>query len=332
MKLSLIICTYMRPDALCVLLDSIVMQVKVPNEIIIVDGSLDAKTTQRLEEKKYSLPIRYFMVDKDNRGLTKQRNYGVARVNEEMEIVAFLDDDIRLSKNYFNALLMPYMDENVIGVGGCTTNEATWYKMTDTKCSIKEFCYDGYKRSESLRFVIRKLLKLAPTTQPGLISSYSHERATGSLPPSGKCYEVDFMMGGIASFRKSLFEKIGFSHYFEGYGLYEDKDFTLRAGKHGKMIVNTQAQLEHLHDPAGRPNKFYYGKMVVRNGWYVWQVAVGKPSIEGRLKWNLNVGLLIAIRIYNIISGPSRMEALTESAGRLYGWMSLLWDRPRIEQ
>jgi hypothetical protein len=38
--------------------------------------------------------------------------------------------------------------------------------------------------------------------------------------------------------------------------------------------LNTAAQLHHYHDVQGRPNQYQYGKMVVRNGWYVWRVKI----------------------------------------------------------
>ena len=81
-------------------------------------------------------------------------------------------------------------------------------------------------------------------------------------------------------FRKIVFDSIWFSPYFEGYGLYEDADFTLRLSKIGKLYVNTNAQLGHFHDESGRPNKYQYGKMVVRNGWYVWRVKYPNPSLQ----------------------------------------------------
>ena len=323
----------MRPKAICVLLDSIVSQIKVPDEIIIIDGSLNEETKDILKEKQYNLNIRYFLVEKEFRGLTRQRNYGVERVREDMDLIAFLDDDIRLDVNYFKELVEPYInDDQVIGVGGCTTNEVSWSKQdASTVCTNRYYCIDGYVRKESLRYRLRGLLGLVPSTQPGVISTYSHERPVAFLPPSDKYYEVDFMMGGIASFKKILFDQISFSHYFEGYGLYEDKDFTLRARALGKLIVNTKAKLEHLHDPSGRPNKFYYGQMVIRNGWYVWQVATPKPGVEGTLKWYLNASVLILIRLINIVTGPKRIEACTESFGRIYGLITLLWDTPKVD-
>jgi GT2 family glycosyltransferase len=104
-------------------------------------------------------------------------------------------------------------------------------------------------------FGARKL-GLDSNVAPGYSPDFSHGRSVGFLPPSGKVYPVEQLMGGVASFRKSVFQEFQFSTYFEGYGLYEDADFTLRVSKTGKLFLNTAAQLEHHHDAAGRPNQY----------------------------------------------------------------------------
>jgi hypothetical protein len=47
----------------------------------------------------------------------------------------------------------------------------------------------------------------------------------------------------------------------------------------GKLYLNTAAQLDHYHD-AGRPNQYQYGRMVVRNGWYVWRTKNPIPHLN----------------------------------------------------
>ena len=114
-------------------------------------------------------------------------------------------------------------------------------------------------------------------------------------------------MGGVSSYKKEVFKKIVFSTYFEGYGLYEDADFSLRIAKLGALYVNTSAQLSHHHDASGRPNKFKYGKMVVRNGWYVWRVKYPNPSLKAKFKWNAIVLLLAFIRFSNIFTNNKEL-------------------------
>jgi GT2 family glycosyltransferase len=139
-------------------------------------------------------------------------------------------------------------------------------------------------------------------------------------------------MGGVSSFKKNVFVEQQFSTYFEGYGLYEDADYSLRALKYGTNVINTKLQLEHHHHPEGRPNKFKYGLMVIRNGWYVWRVKYPKPSLKARFKWNAIAFLLTLIRFGNVITTSERKSALTEALGRKYGWCSLLLNKPKLQR
>jgi hypothetical protein len=138
-------------------------------------------------------------------------------------------------------------------------------------------------------------------------------------------------MGGVSSFRKEVVDTIKFSTYFEGYGLYEDSDYTLRVSRKYKLYVNTAAVLEHHHEEGGRPNKFVYGKMVIRNGWYVWKVRYPKVSFKNRVKWNLIAILLASIRFTNTFTSKKRKEAFTEAMGRFYGLLSLIFNKPKLK-
>ena len=330
MNFTLIICTYMRPKPLCDLLQSVNAQSLYPNKILIIDGSLDSKTEVVLKEHDFK-NLRYFLVEEKDRGLTKQRNYGINKVNAQSDIVCFLDDDTILESNYFEELIHTYHNyPDALGVGGYITNEVKW-EQSDQKSSPNKFYYDGFMRSEPSRFKMRAKVGLLPDTKPGFLPTFSHGRSISFIPPTNKTYEVEQLMGGVSSFRKRVFDFQQFSTYFEGYSLYEDADFTLRLSKKGKLYVNTKAQLAHYHDPAGRPNKFKYGKMVLRNGWYVWRVRHNKPSVKAQFKWHATAFLLTAIRATNIVTTSKKKEALTETLGRIFGWFSLFLKKPLIE-
>ena len=330
MNFSLIICTYKRPQALLTLLQSVKLQTLYPNAILIVDSSPDDFTKEMLTQHSFQ-NLNYYKVEEKDRGLTKQRNYGIARVSQDSVVVCFLDDDTILAPNYFEEIIKTYtIHPEALGVGGYITNEVSWQNVgVDYVATNNEFYYDGWKRKDGSRFVWRKKLGLDSDLPPGCSPEFSHGRSVGFLPPSGKVYPVEQLMGGVASFRKTVFEQFQFSTYFEGYGLYEDADFTLRVSKTGKLYLNTVAQLEHHHDAAGRPNQYAYGKMVVRNGWYVWRVKNPKPSFKAQLKWHAITLLLTGIRATNVITTSKGKEAFTESLGRVVGWFSLFWNRPR---
>lgn len=330
MKFSLVICTYMRPEPLVQLLQSVQGQTVYPNEILIIDGSTNNETEVILKENRIE-GLKYFLVPFEQRGLTKQRNYGIERVGNEMGIVCFLDDDTFLENDYFEQLLKTYqIYPETLGVGGYIMNESECeFVGNDYVPKIDEYFFGGWKRKDGSRFVLRKKLGLDSDCPPGYSSLYSHGRSVGFLPPSGKIYEVEMLMGGVSSFKKEVFETLQFSTYFEGYGLYEDADFTLRVAKKGKLYVNTSAQLNHYHDASGRPNQYQYGKMVVRNGWYVWRTKNPKPSLDVKLKWHSITILLTVIRFSNTFATSNRKAAFTEALGRMVGWWSLLIDKPK---
>ncbi|TYC17001.1 glycosyltransferase family 2 protein [Bizionia gelidisalsuginis] len=325
---TLIICTYMRPEALHTLLKSVSAQSLYPDEILIIDGSTNSETEDVLKITPFN-NLKYFKVPESDRGLTKQRNYGISRVAKSSEVVCFLDDDTVLESDYFEALLSVYRSHpEALAVGGYITNEINWEREALPK-TRSHFYYDGWQRTEPSRFKIRRAFGLLPDTPPGFMPSFSHGRSIGFLPPSGNIYPVEQLMGGVSSYKKEIFKTLSFSTYFEGYGLYEDADFSLRIAKMGKLFVTTKARLEHHHNAAGRPNQYAYGKMVVRNGWYVWRVKYTAPSVQAIVQWHATALLLTAIRFLNVFTTSQRKEALTESCGRVVGWLSLFTNSPK---
>lgn len=330
MVFTLIICTYKRSQPLLKLLLSVQHQTLYPDSILIVDGSADDFTEEMLAQNSFQ-NLKYYKVQQQDRGLTKQRNYGIARVQEASEVVCFLDDDTVLEPTYFEEIIKVFSEYNeCVGVGGVAVNENRWFVQEKDKNydNNKYFQMDGYVLKESLRNKIRNYIGLQSDKNPGIMPEYSHVRTCG-YPLTGKNHEVDLLIGMSMSFRKQIFDTLRFSTYFEGYGLYEDADFSLRALRFGKNIICTNAKLSHYHDAAGRPNKFDYGKMVVRNGYYVWRIKYPNPSFTAQIKWHLITLLLLIIRFTNVFTTSKRKEALTETLGRISGWFSLFFNSPK---
>jgi GT2 family glycosyltransferase len=331
MKFSLIICTYMRPQSVLQLLQSVQEQTLYPDEILIIDGSTNQETALILEENQFQ-HLHYFAVPPEHRGLTKQRNYGIERIGTTMEVVCFLDDDTVLEQDYFKEIIKTFEENPAIsGVGGVAINENSWtLAEPNKKYDPHRYCqWEGFVYKEGQRNVVRNYLGLQSNVGPGRMPDYSHGKTCG-FPLNGKIYEVDLLIGMSFAFRRKVVDSIRFSPYFEGYGLYEDADFSIRALSFGKNVVNTKAQLSHFHHPSGRPNQYRYGKMVVRNGWYVWRVKNPKPSLNAKMKWHSITILLALIRFSNTFTTTKKKEALTEALGRTIGWWTLWIDKPKI--
>lgn len=330
MKFSLIICTYLRPKPLIDLLESVKEQSLYPDEILIIDGSTNQATATLLNEKSFS-NLKYFLVTAENRGLTKQRNFGISKVAAQSDIVCFLDDDTVLETNYFEEIIKTFKTkEDAVGVGGLAINEYKWQLQNPNTNYNKNkyYCFENYVYKEGLRNRLRNYLGLASKLPPGRMPSFSHGRTSG-FPMTGKLYEVDLLIGMSMAFRKSIFKDIQFSKFFEGYGLYEDADFSLRALAYGKNYCNTNARLSHFHAKSGRPNQYHYGKMVVRNGWYVWRVKNPNPSLKDKWKWYAITILLALIRLSNTMTTKNKKAAFTESIGRLLACVDLIFNKPK---
>jgi GT2 family glycosyltransferase len=118
MKISLVIATYQRHDALCRLLTSIKNQKEKPFEVIIIDAS-ENESTKNYIRRIDDLNIIYIEVAKQERGSAQQRNHGLDLVDLSSDIVAFLDDDLILEADYFEKLIETYQKfPDAIGVGG----------------------------------------------------------------------------------------------------------------------------------------------------------------------------------------------------------------------
>ena len=320
----------MRPKPLLQLLQSVQRQTLYPNEILIVDGSVNEETKIILQENSFD-NLNYFLVSAVERGLTKQRNFGIEKASKSSAVISFLDDDTELSPNYFEELIKTFIDDSSItGVGGVSINENNWSLVEpNKKYNLKHYnIIDGFFAKEGQRNVVRNYLGLQSHLGPGKMPDFSHGKTCG-FPLNNKIYEVDLLIGMSFAFRRNVFDGIRFSNYFEGYGLYEDADFSIRALQFGKNVINSKVQLYHFHNPSGRPNQFFYGKMVVRNGWYVWRVKNPKPSLKAKIKWHSITLLLSIIRFSNIFTTNKRKQAFSEFFGRIKGWFSLLIDKPK---
>ena len=143
MTFSLIICTYKRPQALLTLLQSVKQQTLYPNEILIVDGSPDDFTKEMLSQHSFQ-NLKYFKVEDKDRGLTKQRNYGISRVSEASEVVCFLDDDDEFYKTKVEEQLKDLLSSGFDGscVGYELYYGPTLYKKSNFKICSGNFLYD----------------------------------------------------------------------------------------------------------------------------------------------------------------------------------------------
>ena len=233
---SIIVPTYNRPRELKDCLSSILDQTVLPDEVVIIDdGNLPGIP---LEERfsKAGIACRYFK--KEVPGLTESRNMGVAVSTGD--IVLFLDDDVVLFRNYLEEILNVYREDKaglIAGVGGLIANipPLKWYRYIQNAYFIL-FLNKGFREG--------RVLKSGFCTELG-VTEFRLKTIS----------EVDFLSGGVCSYRRTVFKEFRFTDEYRKHALGEDKDFSLRvSGKH-RLVVTPHAKLFHYNSPEMRPDK-----------------------------------------------------------------------------
>lgn len=112
---SLIICTYNRAEDLKNTLAALQNYLKISCiEIIVIDDG----STDNSEEIIKGFNVRYVQ-NTEKKGIAWVRNIGLQ--NARGDIIAFIDDDIMVSENWLNELLLPFQNREVMGTGGLIT-------------------------------------------------------------------------------------------------------------------------------------------------------------------------------------------------------------------
>ncbi len=353
MTISVIICTYQRPESVRALLAALTRQTVPPAQTLVVDASTDARTAAVVTAVVGAgqLPgLTHVAVSAAQRGLTRQRNYGIAwllgALNADHQpltpdarhltpdIIAFLDDDTEPEPNCFAQMSACFTRHpTAVGVGGYLTDaERHWQRLgsPSQQPPAGSFRWGDWVRPEDRRWRLRRAFGLVPATPPGWVPPAGHGRSTSFLPPDGQDYRVETLIGAAFAFRRELLAACRFSEYFSGYGLYEDLDFCVRACRLGPLYLCTRARVAHHHVAAGRPHAFRYGTMVARNGWYVWRQRWPHPGLGDRCRWWCVTLLLTLCRAANVFSATPRVAG-AEALGRLWGALGVLIRPPRPE-
>ena len=131
--ISVIICTYRRPDMLYLALQGLVGQTisKEYFEVIVVDNNSNDNTQSISDSFLKQLPLRY--VNEVKQGLSHARNRGV--YESKGQYLAFLDDDAIPEKSWLETarVLLSSLTEEYDCIGGpilpfYTSEKPTWFK------------------------------------------------------------------------------------------------------------------------------------------------------------------------------------------------------------
>ncbi|WP_158705086.1 glycosyltransferase family 2 protein [Salinibacter altiplanensis] len=287
---AIVICTRNRPGELRRTLMSIAEHPPSQDAVLVVVDASDpqarARNRQTVDPPRPSIPCAYWPYG-DTPSSSRQRNYALERLPESIEIVHFLDDDVTVHADYFEALSAVLRTESDVGgVGGIVLEPST-----DAPSARSE-------RLQSLFF-------LSCAEDGHVLPSGSATSAQQSIPNDTSSRRNTEWLNGCSSYRRSLLNRHRFDEALTGSSMLEDLDLSYRIHRRARLVVEPEARLTHRRSARNRPDAEQYNRVLaVHRRWFVEKHFDG---VAPRLAywWSL-VGRLLAI---TASSAPHRTAA-----------------------
>lgn len=238
MKVSLIISTYNRPDALRVCLDSVCKQVVLPDEVLIGDDGSTDETACLIEEVRPGFPVPLLHVWHEDEGfrLAMMRNKCVAKASGEYIIE--IDGDVFLHPLFIADHLREAGKGIYVKGGRANLNRET----------TKSICREGVARTLSCRSGAFES-KSENAWHCGWLAHFLASRYRKHRSAALGC--------NLSFFREDFVKINGYDEFFEGWG-GEDIDLGNRLQRSGcrKRYLKFSGIVYHLwHE-----DKFMYNR------------------------------------------------------------------------
>jgi len=234
MTISLIISTYNRPDALKVVLDSVMEQTVLPYEVIVGDDGSNNKTKELIEQYRKSFPVPLIHVWQEDRGFRLARIRNLAIKRAKGDYIISIDGDIVLHKEYINSHKTYSKKGYFLQGHRVLLNDTMTNRIIESgKRDISFWDFNLKNRKNTIHnFKLSKLF------------------STSSVKIKG-------IKGGIFSFWKSDALKVnGLNEEFVGWGK-EDSEFAVRLVNSGIKRFDLRFCAVCYHLDHGKSNKFY---------------------------------------------------------------------------
>jgi glycosyltransferase involved in cell wall biosynthesis len=229
--ISIIIPTKNRPQDLYKAIKSIINQKIKPDELIVVDQSIDSSSKNLIEDlfKVNQNIILNYVLDSKIDGLVKAKDFGVNI--SKGDLILFLEDDVVLEVDYLAEIIKGF-DTNPLMVG-CCGNITNHPKYSVIKKFIFHFFHLSLFKDNRIDF---------------FGTQYSQNESFIS---------TDKICGGISAWKRDVFNNISFDTK-NNFHMLEDIDFSTRVASFygNRLFINLNAKLEHNFSEF---NREYYG-------------------------------------------------------------------------
>lgn len=242
-QIAVVIPTIGRPAELRRMLESLAAQTVFPHQVIILDEGEDDRS---VAEGLPQLKIQFLSLKGGS--TSAKRNLGASVVSPDVDLIAFLDDDIVMEPQAMEAMLR-FWQAAPPDVGAANFNLVN-----------------------ATPFTARRLKSLKITRWLGLYSNRAGEVLRSGfqtrLDPFLATSYVSWLVSTALVIKKQVLKEFAFDPFFEGYGYLEDLDFSYRVGKRYKLAVVSDARFYNYPSPSGRESAYTMGKKEVVNRLY----------------------------------------------------------------
>lgn len=260
-RLALVVPTKDRPADLSKMLESLSRQTRIPDQIIVVDGS--DPDVREVVDGFPGLPLEYVRVFPPS--LAKQRNAGMQKLRSDITLAGYLDDDIVLENDAIAAMLA-FWDKADESLGGASFN------ITNTPPAR----WTRIKRLLGMDHPVPgRLLKSGCTSILG-----NQERDIGT----------DWLCGGATIWRRKVVETYSYDEWFRGTGFLEDVDYSFNVRGQYQLALVSNARLAHYSPPVRRDRHFLLGKWQIINRMYLVRKYRNR-GLSLRAAWIASLGM-----------------------------------------
>ena len=252
MEFSIVIPTYNREKHLLNCLNSVLNQNKLPIEVIIINNAKHNKAKDifnYIKSKFVEKKIEIFYFNNDENSGAVARNLGADKARGDL--IAFLDDDVVLDKNYYYEIEKVFMsNDEALGVQGLDSGTF----KSETKIKDNTF-YRSIYSFEKVFMVSSFFEKERSRVLPSLC-------VTSPYPNFNTIIQSEWISTCAGVFSKEVFKKFRFDSQFKKYSWNEYLDFSYQIflENPNSLFVSPFARYQDVETNQGRlqPKELIY--------------------------------------------------------------------------
>lgn len=254
-KIAYVVPTKDRPADMRKLLDSLATQTRLPEQIVVVDGSDDPIET--LCREYTALPINYVRVRPPS--LARQRNAGMAALRPEITVAGYLDDDLVLEAD-------------------ATEKMVSFWETAPPETGGVSFSIINQPRGRNRKWPQRLLGMQHPSIGRVLPTGFASD-----IPYVKETVQTEWLYGGATIWSRAVITNFDYDEWYVGHGYLEDVDYSYRVSRTHTLYVCGDARVWHFSRPMNPARNYDFGRQQIFNRIYFarkvglpwWGIAYG---------------------------------------------------------